>query len=46
MYARISFRGAQTYKIGKKSRVFLVIVTNFGKGHDGQIKKNAWKNTY
>ena len=40
MYARTSFRGAKTCKIGKKG-VFLVILT---KGHDGQIKKNACKN--
>ena len=39
MYARTSFRGAKTCKIGKKG-VFLVI-DKFWKGHDGQIKKNA-----
>ena len=44
MYARISFRGAKTCKIEKKS-VFLVILTNCG-GHDGQIKKNPCKNGY
>ena len=47
MYARTSFRGAKTCKIGKKG-VFLAILTSFEKGiaHDGQIKKNTCKNTY
>ena len=37
------FRGAQTYKIGKKS-CFFGHSDKFWKGHDGQIKKNACKN--
>ena len=44
LYARTSFRGAKTCKIGKKG-VFLVIQTNFGKNMTG-IKKNACKNAY
>ena len=34
MYARTSFRGAKTSKIGKKS-VFLAMVMNLGKKKDG-----------
>ena len=45
MYARTSFRGAKTCKIGKKGCV-LVILTNFWKEHGVQIKKNACKNAY
>ena len=41
MYARTSFRGAKTCKIGKKG-MFFVILTNFGM----DIKKNACKNAY
>ena len=36
MYARTLFRGAKRAKLGKKGE-FLVIVTNFGKKHNGQI---------
>ena len=39
LYARTSFRGAKTCKIGKKG-VFLVI-DKYWKEHDRQIKKNA-----
>ena len=45
MYARTSFRGVKTCKIGKKG-VFFGHSDKFWKGHDGQIKKNACKNTY
>ena len=45
LYARTSFRGAKTCKIGKKG-VFMVIIDKLWKGHDGQIKKNACKNAY
>ena len=45
MYTRISFRGAKTCKIGKKS-VFLVIIDKIWKEHDRHIKKNACKNAY
>ena len=45
MYARTSFRGAKTCKIGEKGCVFGHI-DKFWKGHDGQIKKNACKNAY
>ena len=45
MYARTSFRGAKTCKIGKKGCVFGHI-DKFWKGHDRQIKKNACKNAY
>ena len=45
MYVRTSFRGAKTCRIGKKG-VFLVMVTNFEKDINGQIKKNACKNAY
>ena len=45
LYARTSFRGAKTCKIGKKGCVFAHI-EKFWKGHDGQIKKNACKNAY
>ena len=46
MYARTSFRGAKTCKIGKKKGVFLVILTNFGKNMMDKLrnKKNACKN--
>ena len=43
MYARLSFRGAKTGKIGKKGYVFGQI-DKFWKGRDTQIKKNACKN--
>ena len=45
MYTRISFRGANTGKIGKKGYV-LGQIDKFWKGHDTQIKKNACKNPY
>ena len=45
MYARTSFRGAKTCKIGKKGNVFCHI-DQFWKGHDALIKKNACKNAY
>ena len=45
MYARTSFRGTKTCKIGKKGCVFGHI-DKFWKGHDRQIKQNACKNTY
>ena len=45
MYARTSFKGAKTCKIGKKGCVFGHI-DKFWKGHDGQIKKNTCKITY
>ena len=46
MYARTSFRGAKTCKIGKKG-VFLILVSDkFWKAHDGQAYKNACTNTY
>ena len=38
LYARTSFRGAKTCKIGKKG-VFLVIETNFGKNVIGKLRK-------
>ena len=41
LYARTSFRGAKTCKIGKNGHI-----DKFWKGHDGQIKKNACKNAY
>ena len=44
MYVRTSFRGAKTSPIGKKG-VFGHI-DKFGKGNDGQIKKNTCKNMY
>ena len=45
LYARTSFRGAKTCKIGKKGCVFGHI-DKFWKEHDRQIKKNACKNAY
>ena len=45
MYARTSFRGAKSCKIGRKGCVF-GHTDKFWKGHDGQIKKNACKNEY
>ena len=45
MYARTSFRGAKTCKIGKKWYVFGHI-DKFWKGHVGQVKKNVYANTY
>ena len=45
MYARTSFKGAKTCKIGKKRCAFGHI-DKFWKGHDRQIKKNACKNAY
>ena len=44
MYARTSFRGAKTSKIGKKG-VFLAMVINFGKRWR-KIKKKTCKNAY
>ena len=44
MYARTSFRGAKTSKIGKKG-VFLAMVINFGKRWR-KIKKKTYKNAY
>ena len=38
LYARTSFRGPKTCKIGKKG-VFLVIQTNFGKNMTGKLRK-------
>ena len=38
MYARTSFRGAKTCRIGKKG-VFLVIETNFGKDMTNKLRK-------
>ena len=35
---RTSFRGAKTFKTGKKG-VFLVIKTNFGKNMTGKLRK-------
>ena len=40
MYARTSFRGAKTCKIGKKG-VFLVILTNFGMDMTDKRKTHA-----
>ena len=45
LYARTSFRGAKTCKIGKKGCVFGHI-DKFWKEHDWQTKKNACKNAY
>ena len=45
MYARTSFRGAKTCKIGKKGYVF-GHMTNFGKDMTDKLKKNACKNAY
>ena len=45
MYARTSFRGAKTCKIGKKG-MFLVIWQILGKDMTDKIKKNACKNAY
>ena len=42
MYARTSFRGAKTCKIGKKG-VFLVILTNFGKDMMDKLRKTYAK---
>ena len=42
MYARTSFRGAKTCKIGKK-KVFLVILTNFGKDMAHKLRKTHAK---
>ena len=42
MYARLSFRGAKTCKIGKKG-VFLVIVTNYGKDMTDKLRKSMKK---
>ena len=44
MYARTSFRGAKTCKIGKKG-VF-GHTDKFWNGHDAQIKTNTCKNVY
>ena len=45
MYARTSFRGAKTCKIGKKGYVF-GHMTNFGKDMTDKLKKNTCKNAY
>ena len=45
LYARTSFRGANTCKIEKKGCIFGHI-DKFWKEHDRQIKKNACKNAY
>ena len=45
MYARTSFRGAKTCKIGGKG-VFFVILTYFGKDMTEKLRKNACKNAY
>ena len=42
MYARTSFRGAKTCKIGKKD-MFLVILTNFGKDMTHKLRKTHAK---
>ena len=44
MYARTLFRGPKMCKIGK--RCVFGHLDKFWKGHDRQIKKNAFKNTY
>ena len=40
MYVRTLFRGAKMCRIGEKG-VFLVMFTNYGKEHDGKIKKQT-----
>ena len=45
LYARTSFRGAKTCKIGKKV-CFWSDMDKFWKEHDRQINKNACKNAY
>ena len=45
MYARTSFRGAKTCKIGKKG-VFLVTQTNFGKDMTGKLRKMHAKRVF
>ena len=42
MYARTSFRGAKTCKIGKKG-VFLAILTSFGKDMTDKLRKTHAK---
>ena len=42
MYARTSFRGAKTCKIGKKG-VFLAILTSFGKDMADKLRKTHAK---
>ena len=42
MYARTSFRGAKTCKIGKKG-MFLVILTNFGMDMTLKLRKTHAK---
>ena len=42
MYARTSFRGAKTCKIGKKG-MFLVILTNFGMNMTLKLRKTHAK---
>ena len=42
MYARTSFRGAKTCKIGKKG-VFLAILTSFGKDMMDKLRKTHAK---
>ena len=39
MCAHTSFRGAKTYKIGKKKGVFLVLLTNLGKDMTDKFRK-------
>ena len=45
MYARTSFRGTKTCKIGGEKGIFFVI-HKFWNRHDIQIEKNACKNAY
>ena len=45
MYARTSFRGAKTCKIGKKG-MFFGHMTNFGKDMTDKLKKSTCKNAY
>ena len=45
MYARTSFRGAKTCKIGKKG-MFLVILTTFGKDMTHKLRKSHEKSAY
>ena len=45
MYARTSFRGAKTFKIGGKRCVFSHI-DKFWKGHDRQVRKMHAKHVF
>ena len=42
MYAHTSFRGAKTYKIGKRG-MFLIILTNFGVDMMHKLRKTHAK---